>query len=806
MGIRAHLYASVAVSIAAVSPANASDWNAPVSFAIAPQPLDSALLAYSQQSGIPVMSASQAVSNKRTPGFRGVTKPLGALSALLKGTDLTFTRSGSDAISIVPVARPRVVPVVARRVAANVAPATVPDPAPPQETGGLEEIIVTAQRRGENLQDVPISVNALTAKELKAMGGTSSEDLTLIPNVVYNPGVGGGQVTIRGIGGLNSGGEEPANAIYIDGVYQFAPTANLFQFNSVERIEVLKGPQGTLFGRNTAGGVIQVVTRDPSQEAAGEAEIGYANYQTVNGSLYLNAPLTDNLAANLSAYGSDQGKGWGRNVFTGRDVHKGYSWGVRGKLKWDAPSGNTDLILSAMYTKDEPVASGAGTIVRGTLDVLGSPSVGLFNTHSELDERRVFEQYQVAGTIHQDLGFARLTSITAYSDVKFRFLADGDLTPAPIVIVDISGNYRSFSQELQLQSKEGSPLQWIAGLFYLDGPTAFHFNLSGLAFGGHTIAFPTAVKTRSYAGFGQASYALTDSTKLTAGLRYTADKRRLTAPGVTSVASDRKPTWRLAIDHKISEDVLAYASYSRGFKSGVYNAGSPDKPAADATSLDAYEVGLKTQTSDRRFRANLAAFYYDYKDVQIQLIEITRYFVNGGDARSYGVDLDLAAEPVRNLTLTGGVSILNTKFTKYDMSKPLPPCYFVPPAPTGGLVVDSCSPVGNQLPFAPKFTGSAAFNYKHETDLGDFVVTGAYSYNSGYYTEASNFELGRTKSFEMVNASLTWVSSNENFHVGVWGKNLLNELRTGSADVSNIGALVYPLAPRTYGVTLGAKF
>lgn len=672
---------------------------------------------------------------------------------------------------------------------------------------GLADIIVTAQRRGQNMQDVPIAVNVLSADSLKAMGGASSEDLSLVPGIVYNPSVAGGGIAIRGISGTNGGTDEPGNAVYIDGVYQYAASSTLFQFNAIDRIEVLKGPQGTLFGRNTAGGVIQVITRDPGRELASEGEFGYANYNTVSGKFYLSVPLSETLAANIAAFGNKQNDGWGRNVVTGDEVHLGSSWGVRGKVKWEAPGGQTDVVLAAVYSKDKPIASALGAIAPGTFNILGQPSPGIFNSASEFDEYRTMREHSFAGTLHQDLGFAKLTSITAYDKVSAQVFTDGDQTGLPILSGNLLSVYKTFTQEVQLQSQNDSKLDWIVGGFYMNAETDGRYQFSGALFGGGTVQIQTAIKTHSYAGFGQATYSLTDNTKLTAGIRYTTDNRRLTFFTASSSKRNSKPSWRLAIDHKLSPDVLAYASYSRGFKSGVFNATSPNRPPADPTSLDAYEVGLKSQAFDNRLRLNASAFYYKYSGIQIELFDpatATAYFANAGAARSYGVDLDVAAQPIEPLTLTGSVSLLNAKFTS---STPTP-CFTVLTPPAGGVSRGDCPLDGNRLPFSPKFTVTLGANYKYETPVGIFNIAGTFGHNSGYFSDPSNFAPSRAKSFETVNASLRWNSTSGHLNAGVWGKNLLNQRRISGALLgAGVAATTsYPMAPRTYGVTIGYKY
>lgn len=669
----------------------------------------------------------------------------------------------------------------------------------------LDEVIVTAQRRGQNMQDVPIPVNVLSAEQLESMGGASSADLGIVPGVVFTPSVAGGGLSIRGISGTNGGTDEPGNAIYVDGVYQYAASSTLLEFNGIERIEILKGPQGTLFGRNTAGGVLQVITRDPAREAVFEGELGYANYDTSSAKIYASVPLTDSLAVNLAAFGVDQKEGWGRNVVTGRDAHLGSNWGVRGKLKWQAPSGKTDVVLSALYGHEEPVASSAGAVAPGARNPLGQPSPGILNTASELSENRTVQQTSFSATVHHDLGFARLTSITADSRARANVLTDGDASALDLVHGDLQSTYNMFTQEVQLQSQPDSKLNWIVGAFYMNATTEGLFNFEGAIFPPGGVHIISTLDTISYAGFGQATYPITDNTNVTAGIRYTTDERTLTFFGSETTKTDSSPSWRFAVDHKLLPDVLAYVSYSRGFKSGVFNATSPDKPPADPTTLDAYEVGLKSEIFDNRLRVNASAFYYDYRDIQIELFDErtqTAYFANAGAAHSYGVDIDAAFALITNLTLTGSVSLLKAEFT----SSTAAPCYTL--GIPGGLNRLSCPLDGKALPFSPEVVVTLGADYKRETSVGTFNASGTYSHNSGFFVDPSNFRLTRAKAYDLINASLGWTSPSERLNVSVWGKNLLDERRiTGALLGAGLtGTSSFPMPPLTFGATIGFKY
>jgi iron complex outermembrane receptor protein len=676
----------------------------------------------------------------------------------------------------------------------------------------LEEVVVTAQRRSESLQKVPISVDAITGTQLQTMGASSSEDLSLIPSIVFNEGLGGGQINIRGIGGTNSGAD-PGNAVYVDGVYQFAPQANLFEFNGIQRIEVLKGPQGTLFGRNSVGGLVQVITRDPTPQKAGaEMSVGYANYDTTSGSLYLNAPLTDTLAFNVAAFGFDQREGWGHNFATGSPVHLGYAVGGHFKLKWEAADGKTDVVISGLFDEDKPVSSVLDALAPGTRNILGQPTPGLYNANTNVDPYRRDKQYTESVTIHHDFGAARLTSITAYDTVCCAVaVADADGSPAPLLAVELSENFYTFSQEVHLQSEEGSRLQWIVGGLFLHDvnteTTTFSESLATLLFGSSPAMTHSTVTTRSYAAFGQATYAFTHGTRITAGLRHTQDdaSRIGGPPPVRQTSSNSRPTWRLAVDHDFTKDVMGYVSYSRGFKSGLFNPSDPSHPAVAPETLDAYEVGLKTETFGHRLRVNAAGFYYNFKGVQVQVFDPVlhvAYFTNAGNARPYGLDLDVAAEPIEGLTLTGGLSLADAKFTAGISN-----CFTVPPS-AGGAIEGLCPLNGRQLPYAPRFVPAVGVSYERPTQIGRFVLSATDTHNSGFFNDPSNFEPARTRPYNMLNASVTWTSRSDHLNASLWAKNLLNEHIIAGGEV---GALVgnatgvYPMAPLTFGGTIAVK-
>ncbi|MGI4877877.1 MAG: TonB-dependent receptor [Janthinobacterium lividum] len=679
---------------------------------------------------------------------------------------------------------------------------------------GLEDIVVTAQRRSENLQQVPISVTAASGALLGQIGVASSSDLQIVsPAVHVSTGLGGALIFIRGIGGTGSGADESANAVYIDGVYQPAPTAALFAFNNIERIEILKGPQGTLFGRNASGGLIQIITPAPSTDLNVKAEVGYGNYGTFTGTAYATAGLTSNVAIDVAADYSHMAEGWGRNLVTGKYAYKGEYGGVRSKLLWNiAP--DTSLTLSALYSHTYAPNLQGGSLIPGELTIVGSPGyVGFYNINHNVDDTAGTDQQNYAATLKHDFGSVAFTSITSRDYNHFKVHEEKDLSPANIVDIDINSQSYSWTQEFQLASSHKGSFRWTLGAFYYSND----LNTVPVRQSGASAAPLQFIDTYSYANtdslafYGQGTYDVTPDTHVTAGLRYTIDKRRIDFTRSTSDTSvaptifprqsveDRKLTWRFAVDQQVSDRVLAYASYSRGFKSGLFNATNPGLPAVKPQGVDAYEVGLKSEMFDRTVRLNLSLFDNEVTGVQIRGIPAgvtTPIFYNGASATFKGVDLELQTAPLTGLTVQGNVSYLDGKYGRGFTNA----LYFsVPAPPKGGLVPSVGDASGNRPILAPEFVGSLSAQYRVPTPAGGVVFAGAYSYNGGFFFDPQNRI--KQSAFSLVNASVA-LEITSHWTVRVWGENLGDTHYYADVQPGNTGDEYYPSAPRTYGVTV----
>ena len=702
------------------------------------------------------------------------------------------------------------------------------------ETSGLVDIVVTAQRRSERLQDVPISVTAVTADIARDIGIDNAADLSLVaPAVSFQTTVNGGGVAIRGVGGNYAIGDEPPNAIYVDGVYQAFSPAFLAGFNNIQQVEVLKGPQGTLFGRNASGGVVQVVTRTPSFDTHVDASVGYGNYDTLDGSLYATSGITSNLAADIALAGSRQGKGYGRNVANGSDAYKGYAGSVRSKLYWE-PGSDTKVTLIGLYSKSQPWETQGGQIFPGYVDRAGGTGAGFRNVSRNDNTRFTVEQAQGSLTISHNASWAALTSITSYDYTQQRSTFDQDGSRLDLLAFDGNVVSKTWTQELRAQALPGSRVNWIGGIYIYDNVVDVEPILvrgaAAAAFGG-SYSFYSKAPINSYAGFGQVSVPF-GRTTLTGGARYTLDDKRLDISVVNAAGaliplafssnprraskSFSKFTYRVAVDHKFTPELMIYASVNTGFKAGAYGLVSLSPSGRDAQTtfpdpvdpqtVTAYEVGFKGEFLDRRLRLNASLYQYELDDIQLRVaVPGGSVLVNAAKARTRGVDLDVAWRLTSRLTIQGAFSYLGGKYTDF----PNPP-YFRPivntaGAPTGGLVqFAGPNAAGNRTILSPKVVSSFIVDYRLPTSIGEFGIVGSYEYNDGYFFDPQN--LFRSDSRHLVNGTLRWKPRDSRFDVSAYLKNLLGERYIISNNTSSLGPLYWASAPTTYGARLAYRF
>lgn len=715
--------------------------------------------------------------------------------------------------------------------------AATPEPA----QGGLNEIIVTAQRRAENLQEVPIAIAAVTADTLSEAGVNDTNSLSqVVPSVNFQRSGASGLFFVRGVGTTNASvGDEGSNAFYVDGVYIPDLSGTVTQFNNIERIEVLKGPQGTLFGRNAFGGLIHIITKEPGEVFEAEGEGGYGNYETAQGKLYVGGPIAANLSMDLALTGYNQAKGWGRNVTLDREIKKMQYWGARSKLVWNASDAVKVTLSGDYYDMDDNTSIGWSVDEDFPVRGLTGPiySIGSMDTASDTYSLTKLTTWGVSGTIEADLGFADLTSISSLRDSENDSDFDVDATQVPWLRISFVSGSRAYQQELRLASAATDPLSWQVGGFYLRSEVDNASRFRGLGAGGVNggTFIDATLDTDSYALFGELSYKITPTTQVIGGVRYTKDTRNLgggqyvvvnNALGPFTPTEDRisygKFTWRAAIRQELTDDVSLYASYNRGFKAGTYSLQSPTNPAVQPQFINAFEAGVKSELFGRRLRLNASVFHYDISNYQIRSAAAgalgAAVLLNAASVKVDGLDVEFDAAPVDNLRIFGGFTWLDSRFSNFGKpgSEYLAPVIYPNPAVcdargtadpgtvtgpyTGGFTTCFGNVSGFQTPGAPDFTASLGASYSipvNETGSLRFNLLG--NYNSGFPFEADG--VLRQKKYGLLNGSVAyWL--NERWGVEIWGKNITGTKYFQQKISTGLGATTNRAAPATYGVTV----
>jgi iron complex outermembrane recepter protein len=688
-------------------------------------------------------------------------------------------------------------------------------PAPEESGGGqLREIVVTAQKRSENLQDVPIAVTALSGESLAGKGLASTLDVAeAVPGLTFTQVIGTAAPRIRGVGTVSAlAGNENSVATYVDGVYYASSGSSLLSLSDIEQVAVLKGPQGTLFGRNATGGLIQITTLDPQQQFEGRASVTYGNLDTAGGTLYVTGGITPSLAADLSIDYTNQQHGFGRDLTTGAQANESQDLTVRSKWKLDLDE-STTLKLSLDFSDLD------GDIPRrptyGSHPIGGVYTGGPFDTVSNTNS--LFRNEQGGGSldvVHHFNGFD-LVSLTADRHATTHAIIDADATALSLISTDDSFEDRQFTEELQLISTAQGTLQWTVGAFYFNAMGGYDPAILNLP----TVAEPFTSNqyTDSLAGYGQATYRFTEGTSLTLGFRESTETRHLRAsgaviPDATGIAtvtvpiagklSSNEPTWRVALDHHLGQDLLVYASYNRGFKSGGFNAAT-FYPAASSflpEILNAYEVGIKSDLLDRHLRLNSSAFYYDYNNIQLTSyaggnLEIS----NAASAKIYGLDADITAVPIDQLTLTSGLSYIHSRFGYF------PNAQIGTPLATGGNALSEGNATGNEVPYTPDWTLDVGVDYRVPLPRGNLKFSTLFFHSDGFFAEPDN----RLKQgpYSLLNATVTWnMDEAGRVNLSAWGKNLGNTVYATTLQTQTTSDVMVPAPGRTFGLTAGYKF
>lgn len=693
-----------------------------------------------------------------------------------------------------------------------------------------DDIIVTAQRRSESLTDVPMSITALSSETLAQAGVTSTSELAKVaPGVTMTFFGSFLQPSIRGITSTGANlGENSNVAMYIDGVYQPQQIATLVDLPDVQQIEVLKGPQGALYGQNATGGAILVTSMAPSFDLTGKLSASYGNYNDVQLRGYVSGPLSDTVAASLS--GSYQNReGFRRHVVTGARDRGLDAKVVRGKILFK-PSESARITVSGYYADRVDSAMYAGFAINNNsigygadLSALGVPlpvpaSPRVTNPGQFSATPDVFTAIRsYGGNIRGefDLGAGTLTTTTGYFNNTINYLADVDGTAVNIGesrATPLTGKF--LVHDTNFASKALGPVEFLLGVFYLDGNETFGQNIFDLQFPNVPPAAKISlfasnqyarVEKRIIAGYGELTIKATEQLTLTAGGRYTSERQRTfsnllnSVPQATVVEYPRDPvtfskfTPRVTARYAIAPDANIYASWSQGFKSGVVNTTDFTLDPVLPETITAYEIGAKGKIANH-VRVSVAAFLYDYTNLQAVVFVPGRAYItqNAASARVKGVDIDLNWQVSPQFTLTAGAAFLDAKYRDFRNAAAF--------APTGtGNLQITTDLSGQRLLRAPQFSGNISANYTVETAAGRFGAFASAYHSSSYGMEPTNRL--RQQAYTTFDGELSFAPTGlTGMRFVVWAKNLGDEAYLGSTLASTLADVGSYAPPRTFGI------
>lgn len=690
--------------------------------------------------------------------------------------------------------------------------------------GGIPEIIVTAQKRAENSQSVPIAMAAVSGDSLADARILETRSLqNIMPSLQYGQGGGFAIPYLRGVGNtVLQPGAEPSVATFVDGVYVVSNQGTVMPLLGVDRVEVLAGPQGTLYGRNATGGAINIYSLTPSQQVEAKLVATGGNRKRAEGSGHISGPLSDSFAVGLYAAYSRRDSFLDFSGAPPSQADENYAWGVRFKSVFE-PTDGVKFIGSVEYLKFQSVDGAYRNVQPNSfgIGVGGNPAIERYHIFS--DTAHISKPRTFSAVLREefDLGFADLVGITGYRRLRSQAASNIDGVDAPLVDVSAPIFSRQFSQEVQILSKPESPIQWITGLYYLQEHGGFgglnvHSNILFGAAPFNTSTTSGDQRIKSYAAFAQATIPLADTLKLTLGGRYTIDKK-VKPNQISSVSRNGTPvgipdtvtlgaekTWhnfspKITVEYQL-DHALLYATYSKGFKSGQFQTSSaPDIIPANPEKLTAYEAGLKSDLLDRRLRLNTAFYYYDFRDLQVQVLEpgggVSAVTRNAARAEAYGAELWLTAAVTDQFTIDASMAYEHSKYKSFANA----PFFVLRP----GLpnIQSPVSATGNPLVRAPEFVGTLGATYAIPLGSGGTVkLHSDLYYNGGFYFDP--VKVLKQDKYALLNASVTYVSSDEKWSVSVWGTNITDSYYIGETQRNPFGTIVTDGERSMFGLTL----
>lgn len=741
----------------------------------------------------------------------------------------------------------------------------------------MDDIIVTAQRREQRLEDVPLTVAVHSSEQLARAGVTDSRGLQqLTPGLVFqqqssflNPALRGISTTV-----VTAGAENPI-ALYLDNVYVASFAGSILSLPDVEQIEVLKGPQGTLFGRNATGGAIRVFTKEPGNDTEGKIDVTTGLYDGAGSSRpaydlgfkgFISGPLAQDTVSASIAFSYRKSNGYGRNVAYAQvpdSVRNAFGSDrmmmledklLRGKLRL-TPADNLDILFTGYWNEWESDRGQIGVVQFGGTatgpaqinDANGNPYayvVGSRPWQYAYDAHRPNAKVRGRGASMRakwDLDFGRITSTTAYSNTRSKEFVDSDATYSPecLEIANVGTGVgcvapfdtlldKTFQQELLFSSTNFGPFSFVAGANYYRGTSTVDvrvsdFGLGAFPAGDLSVNYPsiftynTSIKTKAIGVFAEGTFKITDRFTAIAGIRYSDEEKSGTTSFFGGANSPLVPikdnawTPRVSLIYEIADRTNIYATWSKGFKSGLipggnasYIQGSPDPlPKVRPEKITAYEIGFKTAKTGA-YTFNLAAFYYDYTNVQVQaslgaggtIIAIQ----NAASATIYGLDAEGTLTLSDDFKIRAGASYIpRARYDQFPGAQ-----VALPPGTYGGLVNGQLVDLkGRRLFKTPKFTGNVALNFDHAYDWGtvDATVNAYYAsrlyFDPTYLFSTDEFKLG---------GEIGFTPAHSPFRVAFWVRNLTNNDAAVSYQLTANASVLTPGEPRSLGLTASYRF
>lgn len=714
---------------------------------------------------------------------------------------------------------------------------------------GLSDIVVTARRRAEPMQQTPIAVSAINPARMSEARVTNIQDLqSLAPSLsLPRDAINPNRVIpfIRGFGNKGADpSQEPAVAITVDGIYLGAQIGTFLNLFDVEAVEVLRGPQGTLLGKNAPAGGISIRTRRPSGDFKGMAQVDYGRFDDIQLRGYVDVPIARDKLSTTFSFFRRQSDGYVHNIVTREDVgalktqsmrlaflatpSDTVTWYITGSYDWDKgedPSSRniSDFTPLRIPTANYPVVAPPVTVMctsalsralctNGTL-----PNNRPYTTMASKLPDRNNRNYSATSDLAVDAGAIGIASVTGYRKFYERGSSDIDGTQLPVFDASFRGNYTQFSQEVRVSGGEGlnagGRLNWLVGAYYY----FFEYDRRVTAV---TLGTPNASDqhqaTNSYALFAHADYDILENLEISVGARQTWDRKRHDSRSPSFYAGrdqevNESKSWQnfsmdAGLSYRITSDNMVFFRYAEGYRGGGFN-GQP-ATAALATSFEpetvkSYEIGTKNDFFNHRLRLNLTVYQADYKDLQRVIsdnVNFAPFFIrvprNVASARTRGFEFEAQARPMQGLTLRSGIGYVDAKYTDYF-------------ANLTGVAANGASDNSNlAFPYISKWTATAGGTYEAELgEIGKLAFALDYAYRSTYNTTDQQYAFATQRGFGLLSGSITWTEARDRFSVSVYGANLTNKRYYEGADaVGGLFNWVNEGAPRTWGVSAQFKF